>query len=195
MDEPKVKNIFLSASIPFTERNKKYINTCDVTSIRDAVIALTSVVIKDYRLIWGGHPAITPVISRVLNILEYNVSEHVMLYQSKWFVEQFPKENKDMPKVVLTEKKDSLEESLLEMRNKMIGNNEFMAAFFIGGMEGVEIEYDMFKQFHPDTPMFPIASTGAAAKILFNKHKNEYDIELENNLAYMSLFREIIKQI
>lgn len=74
-----------------------------------------------------------------------------------------PKENKDMPKVVLTEKKDSLEESLLEMRNKMIGNNEFMAAFY-WRMEGVEIEYDMFKQFHPDTPMFPIASTGAAAK-------------------------------
>lgn len=139
MDEPKVKNIFLSASIPFTERNKKYINTCDVTSIRDAVIALTSVVIKDYRLIWGGHPAITPMISRVLNILEYNVSEHVMLYQSKWFVEQFPKENKDMPKVVLTEKKDSLEESLLEMRNKMIGNNEFMAAFLLEGWKVLKL--------------------------------------------------------
>ena len=53
----------------------------------------------------------------------------------------------------------------------------------------------MFKQIHPEILTFPIASTGAAAKILFNKHKNDYNIELENNLAYMSLFREIIKRI
>lgn len=195
MDDRKLKNIFLSASIPVEERHKKYIDSCDVTAIRDAIIALTTVVIKDYRLVWGGHPAITPIISRVLNILGYNVSEHVMLYQSKWFVDQFPKENDNIPKIVLTERKNSLEESLFEMRNKMIGNNEFAAAFFIGGMEGVEIEYDMFKQIHPKILTFPIASTGAAAKILFNKHKNDYNVELENNLAYMSLFREIIKRI
>lgn len=104
--------------------------------------------IKDYRLIWGGHPAITPMISRVLNILEYNVSEHVMLYQSKWFVEQFLKENKDMPKVVLTEKKDSLEESLLEMRNKMIGNNEFILLFLLEGWKVLKLNM-ICLQFHP----------------------------------------------
>ena len=195
MDETKIKNIFLSASIPVAERHRKYIDTCDVCAIRDAVIALTSVVIKNYRLVWGGHPAITPLISRVLKLMEYNVSEHVVLYQSKWFANQFPKENKDFPMVILTEKKASLPESILEMRNRMIGDNEFAAAFFIGGMEGIEDEYKIFEKFHPKCPTFPIASTGAASKILYDLHKAKYNEDLENNLAYMSLFRTLLKSI
>lgn len=195
MASKELKNIFLSASIPVTERHHKYIETCDVTAIRDAIIAFTSVVLKDYRLIWGGHPAITPIISRVLKTFDCSVSDHMWLYQSKWFWNKFPKENENIPKIILTEKKDSLHDSLKEMRTRMIGGNKFAAAFFIGGMEGVEIEYNLLKNIHPDCSVFPIASTGAAAKILFDQQKETFDIELEENLAYMSLFRKILKII
>ena len=41
----KMKNIFLSASIPLPERDEKYIGTADIIAIRDAVIALTTVVL------------------------------------------------------------------------------------------------------------------------------------------------------
>ena len=57
-----VKNIFLSASIPLPSRDAKYIETADIIAIRDAVIALTTVVLPHHRIIWGGHPSITPLI-------------------------------------------------------------------------------------------------------------------------------------
>lgn len=195
MDEKKLRNIFLSASIPTVSRDPKYYETCDITAIRDAIIALTSVVLTTHRLIWGGHPAITPIISRVLTSINENISERVVLYQSEWYNQHFPQENKDIPSIVYTKKKDTIEDSWEEMRNHMIGDNKFAAAFFIGGMEGVEEEYAIFKHYHPYSPTFPIASTGAAAKIIYDNHKNDYDENLENNLAYMSLFREILKNI
>jgi hypothetical protein len=193
MAETEIKNIFLSASIPTAERNPLYIDTCDITAIRDAIIALASFALKDRRLIWGGHPAITPVISLILQSQKQDVSEHVVLYQSKWFNGSFPVENKNVPTVVLTEKKNTREESLAEMRFRMIGENDFSAAFFIGGMEGVEEEYNLFKKYHPDTPAYPIASTGAAAKKIFDEKKEAFSKDLEENLAYMSLFRSLLE--
>ena len=41
----QIKNIFLSASIPVEERDRKYIETADVIAIRDSVIALASVIL------------------------------------------------------------------------------------------------------------------------------------------------------
>ena len=51
----------------------------------------------------------------------------------------------------------------------MIGSHNFDAAVFLGGMEGVETEYDLFRRVHPNRPAYPVASTGAAARILSEK--------------------------
>ncbi len=48
-------------------------------------------------------------------------------------------------------------------RENRCGTFEFEAAFFIGGMEGVEREFRIFRSFQPHTPAYPIASTGSAA--------------------------------
>ena len=50
----KIKNIFLSASIPLPERDPKYIKTVDIIAKRDAVIALTTVVLPHHRIIWAS---------------------------------------------------------------------------------------------------------------------------------------------
>src|SRR5205814_1315233 len=42
----------------------------------------------------------------------------------------------------------------------------FSAAVFIGGTEGVEREFHIFRSFHPDTPALPIGSTGSACQKL-----------------------------
>jgi hypothetical protein len=52
--------VFLSASVPDPKRDPKYYRTADVTAIRDAVRALVTIVLPKARLVWGGHPAITP---------------------------------------------------------------------------------------------------------------------------------------
>lgn len=189
-----IKNIFLSASVPLQDRDPLFFNTADVIAIRDSVIALASTVLshEDYRLIWGGHPSITSLISIVLERYNLKMSSRVILYQSMWFEKFFPPQNEDVGDRKYTSKKADRDTSLREMRERMIGDNDFVAAFFIGGMEGVFDEYNMFKEYHKNIPCFPIASTGAAAAMLFNEHKDEYDRKLMEELSYTHLYKELL---
>ena len=45
MAKQNLNKIFLSASIPYPERDKRFYNTADIIAIRDAVRALATVVI------------------------------------------------------------------------------------------------------------------------------------------------------
>ena len=188
----KMKNIFLSASIPLPERDEKYIGTADIIAIRDAVIALTTVVLPRYRLIWGGHPSITPLIYHVMEKLNLNIQEHVTLYQSRFFEKYFPKDNNKFKNIVLTDIVGDRENSLLHMRSRMLGDSEFAAGIFIGGMEGVEEEYDMFIEKHPKALVLPIASTGAGAKKIYDERFTYNNERLVKDYAYMSLFQKYL---
>ena len=189
-----VKNIFLSASVPLEERDPKYFKTADVIAIRDSVIALASAVLanQSYHLIWGGHPSITPLITLVLDRYGLKMSDRVTLYQSYEFKKFFPPENKDVGRREYTDKKENRAASLLEMRQHMLGDHDYTAAVFIGGMEGVEDEYALFRQYHPAAPCYPIASTGAAARLLYDEHPGEFDERLLTELSYNSLFKDLL---
>ena len=189
----KMKNIFLSASIPLPERDEKYIGTADIIAIRDAVIALTTVVLPHHRLIWGGHPSITPLIYYVMERLNLNIQEHITLYQSRFFEKYFPEDNNKFKNIVFTDVVDNdREKSLLYMRHKMLDESEFSAGIFIGGMEGVEEEYDMFIEKHPKALALPIASTGAAAKKIYDERFTDKNERLVKDYAYMSLFQKYL---
>lgn len=189
----EIKNIFLSASIPLQERDPQYIETADIIAIRDAVIALTTVVLPRHRLIWGGHPSITPLIYHVMEKLNLNIQEHVILYQSRFFEKYFPKDNNKFKNIVLTDiVDDDRESSLLHMRSRMLGESEFAAGIFIGGMEGVEEEYDMFIEMHPKALVLPIASTGAGAKKIYDERFTDKNERLVKDYAYMSLFQKYL---
>ena len=188
-----MKNIFLSASIPLPERDEKYIGTADIIAIRDAVIALTTVVLPHHRLIWGGHPSITPLIYYVMERLNLNIQEHITLYQSMSFKETFPEDNNKFKNIVFTDIIDNdREKSLLYMRCRMLNDSKFSAGIFIGGMEGVEEEYDMFIKKHPKALALPIASTGAAAKKIYDERFTDKNERLVKDYAYMSLFQKYL---
>ena len=200
-----MKNIFLSASIPLPERDSKYIDTADIIAIRDAVIALTTVVLPHHRLVWGGHPSITPLVYYVMKKLNLNIQEHVTIYQSKFFEKYFPEDNNKFNNVILTDVIDNdRDKSLLHLRERMLDEFEFSAAVFIGGMEGIEGdkekgiegEYKMFIDRHPQALILPIASTGAATKIIYNnllpeEQKNERFLK---DYGYMSLFQKFLME-
>ncbi|WP_265936886.1 SLOG domain-containing protein [Acinetobacter wuhouensis] len=76
----------------------------------------------------------------------------------------------------------------------MIVENDFCAAIFIGGMEGVEDEYKLFKEAHPNVPIFPIASTGAASKILYVEENFENE-RLLTDFCYLPLFDDLFEEI
>lgn len=194
MASKELKNIFLSASIPLLERDAKYIETADIIAIRDAVIALTTVVLPHHRIIWGGHPSITPLIYYVMEKLKINIQEHVMLYQSLWFEDKFPEDNNKFENVIYTEKKKDIPSSIQHMRLRMFSEHQFAAAVFIGGMNGIEDEFKMFTEIHPNALKIPIASTGAASKIVYDNmlSSNYKNKRLEKDYGYMSLFQEFL---
>lgn len=192
MASTKLKNIFLSASTPLPSRNPQYYCTSDIIAIRDAVIALATVVLPKHRLIWGGHPSITPLIYYVLEKLDVNIQDHVILYQSKLFEKYFPEDNNKFKNVILTDDLGEREASLKLMRETMFNSCKFSAGVFIGGMDGVELEYQMFKDLHPDALLLPIQSTGAAAKIIYDSCFLDKNERFEKDYAYMSLFQKYL---
>lgn len=193
MANKNLNKIFLSASIPSPERDKKYYDTADILAIRDSVRALATIVIPKAHLVWGGHPSITPLIKFIMDKMNSDVREHVTLYQSLFFEKYFPKDNAAFGSIVLTDKKDNLKESIFIMRERMFSENDFKVGIFIGGMEGVEDEFEMFIDANPNAITLPIASTGAASLILFDKYKEDrkFDNRLLEDYAYMTLFRDI----
>lgn len=76
----------------------------------------------------------------------------------------------------------------------MLSNHKYVAGVFIGGMNGVEDEYNMFKTLQPKAQLIPVASTGAAAKIIYEREKVElmFSDRLESDLAYFSLFKDLL---
>jgi len=191
----KIKNIFLSASIPLPERDPQYIETADIIAIRDAVVALVTTVLPYHRIVWGGHPSITPLIYYVMQKLDIRIQDHVTLYQSKLFEKYFPEDNNNFSNVVLTDiVENDRDKSLLLMRERMLSDFQFSAAVFIGGMDGIETEYKMFKERYPEALLLPIASTGAATKVVYD---NFFPEEMKNerflkDYGYMSLFQKYL---
>src|SRR3954467_421030 len=93
--------IFLSAGIP--DKNLDLWKP-DILAIREAVLALVSVVIRTNPLVFGGHPAITPLVAHAARNL--GAIENVFIYQSAWFEGKIPKEAREIPHFKLTERKD-----------------------------------------------------------------------------------------
>jgi hypothetical protein len=155
--------IFLSASVP--ERQPS-LYVPEPTAIADAVRALVVETVRDRRLVFGGHPAISPLVEYAARSL--GAVDQVEIYQSRFFENIIPPIAKTFPNLrwtpaVGTDKPASL----LRMREEMIQSHTFVAAVFIGGMDGVEAEWDLFGKIYPHVPRFPVASTLGAAWLLW----------------------------
>lgn len=195
----KFKKIFLSASVPVEGRGEEFLVNLDVVAIKDAVKSLAMLLPGKCKLVWGGHPSITPIIADTLANFNCNANDYVTMYQSNYFPkEDRPIENEKFGNVINTKvvfdkygKKDR-NRSLLLMRREMINACDYDAAIFIGGMNGVFEEYDEFKKTHPHAKIIPVPTTGGAAKILYEKYPEEFDPYLKNNYAYFMLFKKIL---
>jgi len=88
----------------------------------------------------------------------------VTLYQSEFFEDEFPEENAFFGNVEFTKAvKDDREASLLLMRQEMLSRPNLSAAVFIGGMNGVSEEVNLFQAYHPQATQVFVGSTGGAA--------------------------------
>lgn len=192
MASKPLNKIFLSASIPSPDRDRQFFDTADIIAIRDAVRALAAVVIPKAHLVWGGHPAITPLIRYVMERMDADIKQHVTLYQSDYFSDSFPDDNFAFEDIRITERAADRELSLYAMRKAMLTENSFAAGIFIGGMEGIWDEYNVFREHQPNGIIIPVASTGGASLQLYNEFPQWQNVRLKTDYAYMALFRDLL---
>jgi hypothetical protein len=180
--------IFLSASIPDAKREKRYAETADTVAITAAVSALSYVTLGRRPLIWGGHPAITPMIWAAAEEFELNYGSWVKLYQSRYFKDEFPEDNERFENVTYVDAVGSdLNKSLQAMRERMFTDQNFSAGVFIGGMGGIIDEFEMLRQLQPDAKAIPIISTGGAVLDLASRLQFT-EPDLADDLEYVGLF-------
>jgi hypothetical protein len=190
----KGRTIFLSASVPSEKRAEKYWRVEDAPlQIDDAVTALCRALFsRGGQLVFGGHPAISPLVAMVAG--EYAGEKEdagpatreslVRIYQSRAFEGSLPDETLLMYRLGYAELQwvDKVGDerfqpedpssvllvanSLRVMREKMIEESKPQAMVCIGGMEGVEEEFAIFRQKIPSAPVYALETTGGASAIL-----------------------------
>lgn len=238
--------VFLSASEPNPQRSPEYWDTRKLLNVREAVRAFCAHALAHYPVVFGGHPAITPLVRNVAARIAHDAQlpshgegvmpPRVVMFQSGLFVDQDSSSDEivtdphDENGRVTARKTGMRNESLLRMRYEMLatptlpqslrndvdhwllrsygesfggerlkrlGTDKFSAAVFIGGMEGVVREFRIFRSFHPDTPAFPIASTGSACANLLNEvaglvEDKDLFAALHQETAYSLLMQKIL---
>jgi hypothetical protein len=229
--------VFLSASIPyerpvpkgmkpderrrFVETNKRYVDAARPVQVRSAVVALTrSLLMRGKRLVFGAHPAISPIVLSVAHDLQPEGTEpRIIIFQSQYFESELPASTLHLasweagllvftPVVQVKGKaRDAWRgPSLALMRKLMVSVPNLQGAIFVGGMEGVMAEADAFRAANPGKPIIPLASTGSAATELWEKDSVHFAaapgkaaraaIEpLQHNLSYSLVAEQILGQL
>jgi hypothetical protein len=195
MDEKPLSGpVFLSAGMPDPGRPQKYYATMDATAIREAVTGLVLAVTPTTSLVFGGQPAISPFVYQTAKAI--GAIDNVVIYQSDFFRSRVPTDSLAFGRIKWTKPGTDQDTSLALMRQEMIRSHDFVAGVFIGGMEGIEDEFAMFKARHTQAIVLPIASTGAAARILFDRNEGPIDKTsrdlLESEYLYHWLFRRLL---
>jgi hypothetical protein len=178
--------IFLSAGVPDSSA-PHFEGEGDSAAIAAAVSALLYVTLGRRQLVWGGHPSITPMVWAFAEAMSVSYGEWVTLYQSAIFEDEFPEETAQFQNVIITEAVGSDRSASLDlMRRRMISENRFDAAVFIGGMRGIFDEHRLFIEHSPKAKILPVISTGGAAEKLGNE--SNFSAEFANDLDYVALF-------
>lgn len=185
--------IFLSAGVPDPLRGPEHAKSADTVAISAAVSALVHVTLGRRLLVWGGQPAITPMIWVVAEGLGVDYGAWVKLYQSDYYKDDFPEDNKRFQNVTYTENVDGdVKLSLSRMRNRMFADYSYTAGVFIGGMSGIVQEYELMRELQPRATMIPVISTGGAVHDVAQR-MGSVPQDLSEDLDYVALFHRHLK--
>ncbi|MCC6279288.1 MAG: hypothetical protein IT262_01715 [Saprospiraceae bacterium] len=195
--------IILSASVPKEGRSDKFLKIPNAQiQIEEAIIGLARNVFENGgRLIFGGHPSISPLVAMVATEFDLNQNledaspsqvKHITIYQSKAFESIIADKTRYLSdlgyaQIIWTDTVDNEDpemefpgnircpKSLEFMRREMMKNNAD-AMVVIGGMEGVEQEFELFREQHANKPIYLFEKTGGAAKELTEQISNYQNV-------------------
>lgn len=211
--------IFLSASVPLDKRDERFTKIKNAQiQIEEAVIGLSrNIFSAGGKIVFGGHPSISPLVAMVATEYEVNKEienvsrnkrgeKRITIFQSKAYEAVTPIETTSLfelgySDVIWTDAKGGEEfnpeiqkttqctKSLEFMRREMM-KGEMDGMVCIGGMEGVELEFAVFKELHPTKPIFILKSTGGASKILADEYSNLNIVRILDGKDYSNIKTE-----
>ncbi|MGY1826534.1 SLOG domain-containing protein [Blastococcus sp. SYSU DS0541] len=162
-----LRPVLLSASFPSGRRGERFA-PYDADAVADAVTALVAAVFAaNGRIVFGGHPTITPLVLRMA--ADHAARDAVSVYQSEEFRDLITEPTRELERlgfgtIVPTPRGRDLSESLALMRHMMVERNtDMVGALFVGGMEGIADEYAIVGELRPTLARLPLTAPGGAA--------------------------------
>jgi hypothetical protein len=178
--------VFLSASLPY---RAPWTASAQPAEIQRAIVSIARAVFaRGGRLLFGGHPSVSPLIADIAG--EYypvdarRTIRPIVTVQSEFFKDRLPEKTWDLytmgwSAIEWTPAGQDREDSLTILREAMLGMNGWgraiakhnelsppVAMFAVGGMEGVRDEAAMFLQASTNPSVFLLKTPGACAAIL-----------------------------
>lgn len=197
----------------FRHASEAYLRDLQPARIRSAVVELTRTALgHGWRLAFGAHPAISPMVLVAARDM-HSPAGSVLIYQSRFFERQLPNSTLELAAwegggwLVMTDACDGPTESarrdasLTLMREAMAHTPGLRGTAFIGGMQGVEEEAGLLALLRPELPRYTIASTGSAARRLWEEHRHAFGTSrvgqtvLEHHPAYSVVARRIFDDL
>lgn len=196
--------VFLSASIPDPQR---WSGAFDAREITDAVVAAgRAVLTAGGVLVTAAHPSVAPLLLYVAGEFPPDPDglPKVITYQSALFENVMPEATlrfaeagigdfRVTPAVEGDEPEPGAwDESLRLMRETMFSETEPVAGIFIGGMEGIQTEFDLLNQAPRVIRLYPVGHPGGAAAGLEIDHAGELGELLAMGDVYPTIFRQVV---
>ena len=197
--------IFLSASIPDPDR---WHGDYDALEITDAVVAFGRLAMAaGMKLVTAAHPTIAPLLLYVAAELPEGLRPEVFLYQSEIFKDVMPTATQRfvsqgiaiprMTEAVEGEDTDPANRgrSLELMRRQMFAETKPAAACFVGGMEGIADEFELFREFRPGAPTYPLAGPGGEAARLIGETATPLEELLARSQVYPTVWNRVLDDL
>lgn len=185
-------------------------------SLTDALILFAKAIIRNgYELTFGAHPTFQELFYEIAKeIAPKNYKDKVNMYISEWFLSDEPereKEYKEKYNLFISDKKDDLNQSLSEMRKKMIQRKKVKALVCLGGKiesnkkeEGIREEIELAQEMN--IPVFVVGSVGGCSSEVALEYKctgwhelnnapDELNQDFLEGIDYFSMAQEMIKHI
>lgn len=185
-------------------------------SLMDALILFAKAIISNgYELTFGAHPTFQELFYEIAKeISPQDYKERVNMYISEWFLmNNLEKESEYIKKFKLFKvtKKENLNQSLRELRRRMIQRKEVKALVCLGGKvkenkkgEGIREEIELAQKMN--IPIFVVGSVGGCSSEVALEYKrkewsglNNASVELNqkflDGIDYFSMAQEMMSYI
>lgn len=187
------KEIIISGAFPDADEIYKQ-------NLTDGLIVFAKVILKSgYKLTFGSHPTFQETFFEIArDIIGKDSNKFINMFISKWFEDKYFDQKeyfKANAELHESSKKNSLNESLTQMRVEMIKRNNVAALVCLGGKikdnkneEGVREEIKIAREF--GIPVFVVGSVGGCSSKVASEYKlkwhelNAASVELNKKFMY-----------